>query len=245
MLKAHLSPDTDAASYKPTKIQAICETIFKAAGLKAGDSLVDLGCGPGLYCHVLASKGLKATGVDWSENSIAYARNLCKGQEASFLHQSYLEPFGQTAFDASCMISQDYGVLSLEQRKTLLGNIRAALKPGGCFALDVPSLAAYEQKQKETAPTWETAERGFWRPHPYLALHTTYFYPEISTLCDIHAVLDDGMTVCRVWQTFFSPDTIRQELADGGFAVKAVWSSLQGDAWKEESPLLGILCQKI
>ena len=58
MMKAHLSPDTDAASYKPDRIRAICDSLPARMGLMSGARVVDLGCGPGLYCHRLAEQGI-------------------------------------------------------------------------------------------------------------------------------------------------------------------------------------------
>lgn len=245
MLVAHISPDTDAASYKPSTIQAICRHLPQAMGLKAGDAVIDLGCGPGLYCHQLAGQGLAVTGIDWSENSLRYARELCRGQSAQFRQANYLQPFGREQYDAALLIYQDYGVLSPSQRKTLLHNIHTALRPGGHFAVDVCSLADYARRERQAVSTWETAQEGFWRPHPYLALHTSHFYPEIPAVCDLHGVLDDGATVYRVWQTFYSPASIEQELRESGFALEAIWSHLNGEPWWEDSPVIGVLCRKV
>lgn len=244
MLKAHLSPDTDAASYKPAAIAAICRHLPDAMGLKTGASLVDLGCGPGLYAKELGTRGFAVTGIDRSEASIRYARELNAGPQATFLNASYLQPFGENRFDAAIMVSLDYGVLSPENRRRLLNNVHAALKPGGYFALDVESLYAFSQLQKSAALRWEAAESGFWRPHPYVALSKTYLYPELPVSCALHAVLDEEFTVYRIWQTFFSPQSIAQELSAGGFAVRAVWGNLMGGPQADDSQALGVLCQK-
>jgi len=244
LLKEHLRPDTDAASYRPETIIAIINRLYKALRWTPSSAVVDLGCGPGLYCAALAARGMAVTGVDQSENSLRYAENLCRGQNARFLRQSYLEPFGSDAFDAAIMISQDYGVLAPAQRKTLLGNIYAALKPGGSFALDVAALPALTSAADTPAFTWEAAQSGLWRPHPYLTLHAVYRYPELSALCDLYAVLDDTVMVYRIWQTYFTPETIGRELAQAGFHVEAVHADLAGAPWTENAPALGVLCRK-
>ena len=59
MLKAHLNPDTDAASYRPECIDAICNHLYRTMNLQPGDRVADLGCGPGLYCRRLADRGLR------------------------------------------------------------------------------------------------------------------------------------------------------------------------------------------
>lgn len=244
MLEAHLAPDTDAASYRPEKIGAICGNLTRAMGLKRGDRVVDLGCGPGLYCAHLAADGLRMTGIDRSENSIRYAREHA-GDREEYVLESYLEPFGEGRFDAAMMISQDYGVLSPENRRILLGNIRRALKPGGFFAFDVPGMAAYQRRMDAPPAKWYASEPGFWRPHRHFVLEDVLFYPEISALCDRYIVLDGGMKVYRVWQTFFSPESIRAELGENGFQVEAALSSLRGDAYDAASPEIGVVCRKV
>ncbi len=245
MLKAHLAPDTDAASYKPDTIAAICRHLPQAMGLQKGAAIVDLGCGPGLYCRELSSKGYRMTGIDRSENSLAYARGICAGENAGFINASYVKPFGSGLYQAAIMISQDYGVLKPEDRTSLLHNIHQALTPGGWFALDVPSLYAFSQRQQGAADHWRAEEKGFWRGHPYIVMEKTYFYPDQSVLCDMAAVLDEDVSVYRIWQTFYSPETIGKELQTGGFAVRAVWGSLKGDPLTENSHVIGILCQKV
>lgn len=245
MLKAHLSPDTDAASYRPATIAAICEFLPQAMALRDGATVVDLGCGPGLYCQRLALKGYKLTGIDLSESSLAYARSLCHGLSADFRLGSYLSPFGYDAFDAALMVSQDYGVLSPAGRRTLLGNLHHALRPGGRFALDVPTVARFTELRGSSTPTWEAAESGFWRPHPYLTLKEEHFYPEEHALCQRYLLWDGEWTVYQVWQTFFTPDSLSRELANGGFEVESVWASLLGDTLTDASPVMGVLCRKV
>lgn len=244
MLKCHLSPDTDAASYRPDAIRAICERLPARMGLAPGARVVDLGCGPGLYCHRLAQAGYEMVGVDWSENSLRHARALCAGQRALFRGQSYLEPFGEQEFDGALMIFQDYGVLSPESRRTFLQNVHRALRGGGVFALDVPSHAALAALRQRASSSWQANEGGFWRPHAHVVLAATHFYPDIFVACDLYAVLDDEVTVYRNWQTYFSPDSLRGELRAGGFEAQDMMSGLLGEPWREESPVLAVICTK-
>jgi len=244
MLKAHLAPDTDAASYKPDTIASICRHLPQAMGLQIGAAIVDLGCGPGFYCRELSKEGYRMTGIDRSGNSLKYARGICSNENATFNEASYVEPFGIGIFQAALLISQDYGVLKPNDRKSLLNNIHQALTPGGWFALDVPSQYAFSQRQKGTSSRWSAEEKGFWRPHPYITLEKTHFYPEQSVLCDLVAVLDEDVSIYRIWQTYYSPESISKELQEGGFAVRAVWGNLKGDLLTEDSQAIGILCQK-
>ncbi|NLG24318.1 MAG: methyltransferase domain-containing protein [Clostridiales bacterium] len=242
MLLAHLAPDTDAASYRPQTIAAICGALPGRMGLSPGDQIVDLGCGPGLYCRRLAELGYEMTGIDWSEGSIRHARALCAGQRASFRAADYRTPFGQAQFDGALMILEDYGVLSPADRRLLLQNVAAALKPGGAFALDAAGRAALDARREHAA--WSANGPGFWRPHPHLLLTQTYLYPEASASCDLYAVLDEGAAVYRNWQTYFTPDSLAAELREGGFEVVEWLSSLAGAPWCEKSPTLAAICRR-
>lgn len=243
MLKAHLSQDSDAASYRQETIQAIVEYLSKEMGLKSGCSIADLGCGPGLYCSRLADKGFRMTGIDRSENSIRYAKKHDKA--TNYIPASYLNPFGENQFDAALMVSQDYGVLSPQNRIILLGNVCKALKPNGWFAFDVCSMAAYQNRSDTAASNWTVSDSGFWRPHKHVVLEKTILYPDISALCDLVTVVDSGgMEAYRIYQTFFSPDSIRLELEENGFRVEAIRSNLYGEKYSSASPEIGVLCRK-
>jgi 2-polyprenyl-3-methyl-5-hydroxy-6-metoxy-1,4-benzoquinol methylase len=74
MLKAHLDPNTDAASRRPEIIVKSVKWLSQYLRLSPGSEVIDLGCGPGLYCAHFHREGWKVTGLDFSERSIAYAR---------------------------------------------------------------------------------------------------------------------------------------------------------------------------
>jgi SAM-dependent methyltransferase len=243
LLQAHLDDSTNRASYKPQTIGAICAFLPAAMGLSTDAAIADLGCGPGLYCARLSELGYAVTGVDRSEHSLDYARE--HAPQARFIRQSYLEPLGAEQFDAAIMISQDFGVLSPENRKTLLNNIHAALKPGGRFAFDVPSLRAFQDRTAHNAPNWYAAGAGLFRPHPHFVLEKPFAYPELPALCDTYAVFDSEIKRYRFWQTFYSPDTIRAELESCGFQVAKILSDLTGKEYTDDSETLGVICQKV
>lgn len=243
MLEAHLDPSTDLASYRPDSIRSICEFLSESLELKEGSSLIDLGCGPGLYCSRFSKSGISVTGIDRSENSIRYAGS--QDARTHYIQGDYLLPFDMNSFDAAVMVSQDYGVLSPENRKRLLQNVRTALCPHGRFAFDVPSLAAYRNRQEQAKEKWYAASSGFWRSHPHFILEKTYFYADLSLLCDFVSVFDAfGQTEYHIFQTFFSQKSIASELEENGFTVRHVFSNLSGEPYGENEPVIGILCER-
>jgi SAM-dependent methyltransferase len=80
MLRSHLDPTTDAASRKPERIDTEVQWLVSRLGLRESTPVLDLGCGPGLYCTRLARYGLAVTGIDVSPTSIRYARETAAQQ---------------------------------------------------------------------------------------------------------------------------------------------------------------------
>ncbi|WP_335904748.1 class I SAM-dependent methyltransferase, partial [Salmonella enterica] len=72
MLENHLSQDHDWASRRQIVIEQ--QVGWIARQLLVGARILDIGCGPGLYTHLLAERGYCCTGVDFSPASIEWAR---------------------------------------------------------------------------------------------------------------------------------------------------------------------------
>ncbi|MFH1511730.1 MAG: hypothetical protein ABIG45_00095 [Bacillota bacterium] len=118
-------------------------------------------------------------------------------------------------------------------------------KPNGRFAFDVPGLRAYAERTAKNAPNWYAAGPGFYRPHPHFVLEKPVPFPDIPALCDVISVLDSEMKTYRFWQTFYSPDTIREEVERCGFRVIDVLSDLTGKGYTEETEAMGVVCKKM
>jgi len=112
MLKAHLDPNTDAASRKPETIGRSVAWIVKKLKLERGSRFLDLGCGPGLYAIRLERGGLDVTGIDFSPSSLEYARLQARQENLSinYVLQDYLTLDYEGVFDSACLIYFDLGV---------------------------------------------------------------------------------------------------------------------------------------
>ena len=73
LLQTHLDPTISLASRPPEVISATVDWIISHLDLQPGAGVLDLGCGPGLYCAELARRGMQVTGVDFSPNSLESA----------------------------------------------------------------------------------------------------------------------------------------------------------------------------
>jgi SAM-dependent methyltransferase len=246
MLKAHLNPHNDQASRRPETIDAAVGWLIKELGLQSGDSILDLGCGPGLYAARLAERGLTVTGVDYSRRSIAYAREVAaqKNLEIEYRYQNYLELEDENRYEAALLIYGDFCPLSPDQRARLLANVRRALKPGGSFVLDV-TTRTHRQKYGNRN-YWYAVASGFWKPGPHLVLEAGFDYPEEAIYLDQAIVIEDGgkVSIYRNWFQDYHIETIMQELEAGGFAVQSAWNDLAGAPYTDETEWIGLITTK-
>lgn len=111
-------------------------------GLKAGDWVLDLGCGEGRHVHGLhLVEGVHVVGLDLDLPSLAKAREGLatlpgqSGVSALISGDAYRLPFADHAFDA--VICSEV-LEHLHDYRRVLGEIARVLKPDGVFAPTVP-----------------------------------------------------------------------------------------------------------
>ncbi len=246
LLAAHLDPSTDAASRRPETIDNSVAWILDVLQLKSGMALLDLGCGPGLYCQRFAKAGLMVTGIDFSVASLSHAReqalaaNLC----IDYRLQSYLEFCEVDCFDAVLLIYGDYCALAPAERKRLLEIVHQSLHEGGRFVLDVTTREC--RKKYGLKNGWHTSEGGFWSSKKHLVLEQGFDYPEEMIYLDQFIVIDedDNARIFRNWFQDFSNDLIEKELSAGGFKILGTYSDLLGSPLLEGSEWIGIVAKR-
>jgi 2-polyprenyl-3-methyl-5-hydroxy-6-metoxy-1,4-benzoquinol methylase len=246
MLAAHLDPHTDAASRRPETIEQSVAFLARQLALPAGSAVLDLGCGPGLYTQRLARLGYQVTGIDFSRNSLAYARAAAarEGLAVEYIQQNYLQLDLSEQFDAITLIYYDLGVFAPDQRADLLRRIARALKPGGFFVFDV--VTGRQRPPAAHTASWRLEDNGFWRPGECLVLEQTFAYPEERAFLDQYLVVtaDGSITPYHVWQQHFDVAAVDAMLAGCGLERAGLWSDLCGAPYSPETPALGIAARK-
>ncbi|MFW5714594.1 MAG: SAM-dependent methyltransferase [Brevefilum sp.] len=246
LLAAHLDPDTDLASRKPETIDASVGWIMNTLDLQAGDRVLDLGCGPGLYANRLAQLGVQVTGVDYSRRSIEYARWAAEdlGLAIEYRCQDYLNLNEEAVYNAAMLIYGEYCAFNPEQRRQLLANVKRSLKPGGYFVFDVstPNLPGHQGDHTE----WQALETGFWRAKPHLVLAQGFEYSKEMIYLDQYLVIEaDGkLSVYRNWFQDFDRESITAEVEGTGFTVQSIWGDLTGAPHTPQSEWIGLMVQK-
>lgn len=242
MLKWHLDPESDPASYHHTKIDAIVGWLDDCLNLN-GKTLCDLGCGPGLYTSRFHQRGARVTGIDVSSRSLAHARSRSEG--ITYIEGNYLDCDLPEGTDVFTMISQDYSALSPSQRETLLGKIRQCLSPGGCFVFDVSARSALSDGQ-ESEEIAVNLQGGFWSARDYIGLRKTWIYEEEKLSVDVYLIVEEDRTwTVYNWCQYFTPESLAGELEEMGFAIDFLGGALDGAELDVKEPQMGVIARPV
>lgn len=246
MLHAHLDADSDMASRKHTTIDKDVANLLASGYVKRGDRVLDLGCGPGLYCTRLARKGLKMTGVDISERSLHYAARYAQEQHLK-IDFRLLNFFGidfSGEFDAVMQCHGELNTFSDEKRDELLGILNRALKPGGRLIFDVTTREV--RKKAGVQNGWYAADGGYWRPGPHFVLEQGFDYPDDDIWLNRYIVVDaERVAVYNLWFHDYTLETIRPVLKKAGFEIIKTWNDMTGTPYEEGGDNLTIVAGKL
>jgi len=246
MLQYHLNESIDVSSRNRDFIESSVDWIASRFGVGKETEIADFGCGPGLYTSRLAEAGANVTGIDFSKNSIEYAKEAAaqKGLKINYLHANYLEFETEARFDLIIMIMCDFCALSPEQRRVMLTKFSSLLKPGGSVLLDVYSLNTYDQK--EESATYELNQLfGFWSPDDYYGFVNTFKYEDEKVILDKYTIIEESRRrVVYNWLQYFSEDSIRKGFKENGFKVEEIYSDVAGKTFNPESPEIAIVAKK-
>lgn len=245
MLEAHLNPSLDAASYNHKKIVQIADWLVKYLNLQENARILDLGCGPGLYSTRFSQHGLNVVGMDYSKNSINYAKMSAekKSLNIEYIYQDYLTMDYTSEFDAIVLIYCDFGALTDCKRDLLLKKIYKALKPDGIFVFDVFTRSNWEQQTKRN---WYVSEAGFWRPSPHIVLEQTFHYETENVYLNQYSIIERSgeVSIYNLYDHYYSKESIIHLMEESGYQVQEIWSTLTGKAYMENTKCLGVVAKK-
>ena len=232
MLAYHLNAEVDLASRNPAAIDGTIDWIDRRVGF-AGKAVLDLGCGPGLYASRMARRGARVTGLDFSANSVAHAREAAErdGLAIDYVQADYLKDPLPGDQDLATLIYCDMGVLSPDDRARLLGRIRTALGPGGTLVFDLLSAEQFDGCTEEAVYERRMMD-GFWAPGDYFGFKTSFVYADLKLALDRYRIVEPDRTRdVYNWFQFFTPDGIAAELAAAGFELVDTVDVLTGEPW--------------
>jgi SAM-dependent methyltransferase len=198
------------------------EFLVGALGLRPGQRVLDVGCGPGRHAYALAERGMEVVGVDISRRFVAIA---CDGAPpgASFARADARDLRFDAEFDAAISLCQGaFGLAAgpaaaLDADGDVLAGIARALRPGGVAA--VSGFSAYFQVR------WLEHNDGF-----DADAGVNHERTEVRDEDGVPAPAD-------LWTTCFTPRELRLLAARAGFEVRAIWSVAPG-AYAADPPTI-------
>jgi SAM-dependent methyltransferase len=246
MLSYHLNEAIDVSSRNAEFINRSVEWIVSKFKIGKDSKIADFGCGPGLYAKRLAKLGVSVTGIDFSERSIEYAKEVAIREELniSYVNQNYLEFETEDRFDFVLMIMCDFCALSPIQRKGILNKFHKILKPKGSVLLDVYSLSAFDQREEGSA--YEVNQlNSFWSPNKYYGFLNTFKYNEEKVVLDKYTIVESDRTrQVYNWLQHFAPEDLEKEFVDAGFLIKERHSDVAGTPYDRESNEFAVIAEK-
>ena len=209
-------------------------------------SIIDFGCGPGLYTTRLAEKGAKVTGIDFSKNSIDHAKNVAleNALEIDYVLQNYLFFETDRRFDLITMIMCDFCALSPQQRKELLQKFYRLLKPDGSILLDVYSLESFSQREEQSLYEVNLLN-SFWSSEKYYGFLNTFKYNEQKVILDKYTIVEKNrIRIVYNWLQYFSKESLITEFEVNNFKIENLYSDVAGSEFDPNSGEMAIIANK-
>ena len=246
MLKYHLDPSSELASRNQEFIEASVAFIHERFKIGEGKAVIDFGCGPGLYTTRFARLGSKVRGLDFSTNSIDYARKEAErlGLNIEYFYQNYLDYQAPETFDLVTLIFCDYCVLSEDQRKKLLKILKDSLKDGGHIFMDVCTDRMY-QKIEENTSLQSFKRDGFWSARHHYVFKSTFKYDINRVSLDKYTIVEKAKTFeIYNWLKHFTLKELKEEFKESGLEIADAYSDVTGTPYDKASEVMAVVVRK-
>jgi SAM-dependent methyltransferase len=239
MLKEHLSQEHDLASRRSETIDQHVRFLHEVVMENRVGTVLDLGCGPGLYTHRLARLGHRVHGIDFSPASVAYAAETAANEGLSCTYQ--LGDLRQADFGSGCdlvmFIYGEFNVFSPENAKIILKKARAALKPRGRLVLE-PSPVEHIRNQGGEPSGWFSSDGGLFTDRPHLMLSESFWDESANTATNRYYIIDaETGAVSRYAASYqaYTDAELEAMLVECGFTSVQFWPNLTGSGERSNS----------
>ena len=134
------APENYERYFVPAIAAPLAEELVRAAGLRAGERVIDVACGTGVVARLAAARvggeGAVA-GVDTNPGMLAVARTVTPPEVAIDWHEASADtlPFADATFG---VVLCQMGLQFFPDRRAALREARRVMVPGGRLVLNVP-----------------------------------------------------------------------------------------------------------
>ena len=233
MLAEHLSQEHDLASRRTEWIERQVAWLHETMLAGRGSRVLDLGCGPGLYSHRLATLGHRVHGIDFGPASIAYARAHDDTGRCDFtLADLRTADFGGP-YEAAMLLYGELNVFPPSDALAILRRARASLAPGGRLVIE-PQTYAGVLAAGQAPSAQEHLASGLFsdRPHEFRAENR--WLPEDQVAVTTFTITDTASGTVRTFRSTtraWTDDELRALLVDAGFT-----DPMRRDDWPVDNP---------
>lgn len=249
VLEVHLDPTTHMASRTSEVIDRHVDWLMdQLAALPATERprrVLEVGCGPGLYCHELARRGVETVGFDFAPAALDWARQKAtsEGLDCRFLHEDLTNlpsSFAATVgpVDAVTFWFGDFHGFPDEEVRTFLPRLVECLVPGGLFVLEHQPLEDYERSDSSS---WSMRDSSVFSDRPHLWFEEYFWHEGQSTEVHVHWIIEpdsgslDRYVQChRAW----AEDELTNLLAEQGLGGPVHHPPITGIDEQFEFPVL-------
>ncbi|UDQ97513.1 class I SAM-dependent methyltransferase [Lentisphaerota bacterium WC36G] len=245
MLSYHLNDAIEASSRGSTFIDKSVDWICSYFKVSNETQIADFGCGPGLYSQRLSAKGANVTGIDFSKNSLEYAKKqaLENNLSINYVYANYLDYELTDKYDLICLIFCDYCALSPAQRAILLKKFRSMLKPNGKVLLDVHSLNMFTILEEKASYEFNYLD-NFWSADDYYCFINNFKYEDQKVGLDKYTIIErDTIKVVYNWLQYFNPTALEKEFIEAGFTNMKLFKNVAGEDYDESHTEFAIVAE--
>ena len=216
--------DEQAATYAGNEFAQFTEKevafLLELLKLRAGSTILDVGCGNGRHSIELAKRGFKVTGVDFSRAMLEEARKSAAQANVSvtWIHANARDFESDILFDAAiCLCEGGIGLADADQDPvvhdlSIIKRIYAALRPNADFVMT--ALNGYATIRQMTD---DHVKAGAFDPASMLSAYEDEW------------VLPSGPKTMQIRERLFIAPEMVSMLRHVGFSVLNVWGGTAGD----------------
>ena len=248
-LDLHLDPSTHMASRAPDVIARhtdwLIEQLDMLPPVDRPRRVLEVGCGPGLYCHELARRGIESVGFDIAPASLDWARATAgaQGHDCRFLHADLNALPGRFAdqvgpVDAVTFWFGDFHGFEPATVRDFLPKLAACLAPHGIFVLEIQTLDDFEPSDTSA---WHAVDGTVFCPTPHLWLEEWFWHEAEKVEVHVHWIIErDSGKLSRFVQCHqgWSEENLVSLFAESGLTGAVLHPPITGIDEQFEFPVL-------
>jgi len=233
MLLEHLSQAHDAASRRFETIDRQVEWIDSTILANKPTTILDLGCGPGLYAERLARRGHTMHGIDYSPASIEYAIEIAHRDNlpCTYACRDIRQAEFPCGMGLIMLIYGEFNVFSPTDAKIIIDKAWQVLEPGGWLLLEPHPFHIIQQLGEKPA-SWYATIGGLFSEQPHVVLQENFWNEHFHTTTIRYFAIDAGSgQVTQYSQTMqaYRNDEYCSLLTTSGFGEIRFFPGLLGE----------------